>query len=86
MYADGAHDPASTVKADILAALLLRTQDEGRQPSGAEPAHVDAMIRRSDDASATEPLKTVGGAEAPDVAHERLGLTAEASDGSRRSG
>ncbi|HBF80575.1 MAG TPA: hypothetical protein DD420_11810 [Streptomyces sp.] len=75
VYGDGAYDTASVVKVDILAALLLRIQDEGRRLNGAELAYADAMIRRSDNTSATELLKAVGGAEGLDAANARLGLT-----------
>ncbi|MEV0025052.1 serine hydrolase [Streptomyces atroolivaceus] len=74
-YGDGAYDAASIVKVDILAALLLRAQDEGRELSGAEHAYAEAMIRRSDNTSATELLKVIGGEEELDAANERLGLT-----------
>ncbi|MFD9538804.1 serine hydrolase [Streptomyces sp. NPDC060022] len=75
VYGDGAYDTASIVKVDILAALLLLAQDEGRELNGAEHAWAEAMIRRSDNTSATELLKTVGGAEGLDAANERLGLS-----------
>ncbi|MFE5244701.1 MULTISPECIES: serine hydrolase [unclassified Streptomyces] len=74
-YGDGAYDTASIVKVDILAALLLRAQDEDRELSGAEHAYAEAMIERSDNTSATELLKVIGGAEGLDEANERLGLT-----------
>ncbi|MCW8220911.1 MULTISPECIES: serine hydrolase [Streptomyces] len=74
VYGDGRYDTASIVKVDILAALLLRAQDEGRQLDDAELAYADAMIRRSDNTSATELLTAVGGAEGLDTANERLGL------------
>lgn len=74
-YGDGAYDTASIVKVDILAALLLLAQDEGRELNGAEHAWAEAMIRRSDNTSATELLKTVGGAGGLDAANERLGLS-----------
>ncbi|MFD9498471.1 serine hydrolase [Streptomyces sp. NPDC060035] len=75
VYGDGAYDTASIVKVDILAALLLLVQDEGRELSGAEHAWADAMIRRSDNTSATELLKVIGGAGGLDAANERLGLS-----------
>lgn len=75
-YGNGAYDTASIVKVDILAALLLLAQDEGRELSGAEHAYAEAMIRCSDNTSATELLKVVGGEEGLDAANERLGLTA----------
>ncbi|MFE3514459.1 serine hydrolase [Streptomyces sp. NPDC059166] len=75
VYGDDPYDTASIVKVDILAALLLRAQDEGRELNGAEHAYAEAMIRRSDNASATALLRAVGGEEALDAANERLGLT-----------
>ncbi|MFC9942745.1 serine hydrolase [Streptomyces pratensis] len=75
-YGDGAYDTASIVKVDILAALLLQAQDEGRELNGAEHAYAEAMIRRSDNTSATELLKVIGGEDGLDAANERLGLTA----------
>ncbi|MFE9726210.1 serine hydrolase [Streptomyces sp. NPDC005794] len=74
-YGDGTYDAASIVKVDILAALLLQVQDEGRELSGAEHAYAEAMIRRSDNTSATELLKVIGGEQGLDTANERLGLT-----------
>lgn len=74
-YGDGTYDTASIVKVDILAALLLLAQDEDRELSGAEQAYAEAMIRRSDNTSATELLKVVGGEDGLDAANERLGLT-----------
>ncbi|MFF4245151.1 serine hydrolase [Streptomyces sp. NPDC001822] len=75
-YGDEAYDTASIVKVGILAALLLRAQDEGRKLNGAELAYAEAMIRRSDNTSATGLLRVIGGEEALDAAHGRLGLTA----------
>ncbi|MEU1483525.1 serine hydrolase [Streptomyces sp. NPDC005752] len=75
-YGYGSYDTASIVKVDILAALLLRAQDEGRELNGAEHACAEAMIRRSDNTSATELLKVIGGEEGLDAANVRLGLTA----------
>ncbi|MER7725969.1 serine hydrolase [Streptomyces sp. NPDC096323] len=74
--ADATYDTASIVKVDILAALLLRTQDEGRALTAGERAHAVAMIERSDNESATALLTAVGGASGLDAANERLGLTA----------
>ncbi|WP_329205078.1 class A beta-lactamase-related serine hydrolase [Streptomyces sp. NBC_01696] len=74
-YGDGTYDAASIVKVDILAALLLQAQDEDRELNGAERAYAEAMIRRSDNTSATELLKVIGGEEGLDAANVRLGLT-----------
>ncbi|MFI6860433.1 serine hydrolase [Streptomyces sp. NPDC050421] len=74
--ADTAYDTASIVKVDILAALLLRAQDEDRELTAAERAHAARMIERSDNDSATALLTAVGGAAGLDAANERFGLTA----------
>lgn len=68
-------DTASIVKVDILAALLLAAQDEGRELTASERASAATMIENSDNASATRLLQVVGGASALDAANERLGLT-----------
>ncbi|MFI7365407.1 serine hydrolase [Streptomyces sp. NPDC050149] len=73
---DATYDTASIVKVDILAALLLRAQDEDRVLTAGERAHAVAMIERSDNEAATALLTAVGGASALDAANERLGLTA----------
>jgi hypothetical protein len=69
------YDTASIVKLDILAALLLRAQDEGREPTAAERTAAASMIGRSDNASATALWQTVGGAAGLDAANVRLGLS-----------
>ncbi|MEU1494360.1 serine hydrolase [Streptomyces sp. NPDC005776] len=74
--ADATYDTASIVKVDILAALLLRAQDERRELTAGERAHAVAMIERSDNDAATALLAAVGGAAGLDAANERLGLTA----------
>ncbi|MEU6385305.1 serine hydrolase [Streptomyces bauhiniae] len=74
-YGQGAFDTASIVKVDILAALLLRAQDEGRHLTAAEKAYAAKMIESSDNASATALWNTVGGAEGLDAANARFGLT-----------
>ncbi|MFD9426629.1 MULTISPECIES: serine hydrolase [unclassified Streptomyces] len=80
VYGDGAaYDTASIVKVDILAALLLRAQDEGRELSDAEQTYAASMIGRSDDASATRLWRVIGGAEGLDAANVRLGLTGTAA-------
>ncbi|MFD6531067.1 serine hydrolase [Streptomyces sp. NPDC060184] len=68
-------DTASIVKVDILAALLLAAQDEGRELTASERASAATMIENSDNASATRLLQVVGGESALDAANERLGLT-----------
>lgn len=56
------HPTASVVKLGILAALLLRAQDTGREPTSHERASAADMIERSDNDAATGLLKVVGGA------------------------
>ncbi|MGP3635923.1 serine hydrolase [Streptomyces sp. 24-1644] len=73
------YDTASIVKVDVLAALLLLAQDEGRELNGAEHGYAAAMIRRSDNASATRLWQVIGGAEGLDAANARLGLTSTAA-------
>ncbi|WP_326764634.1 serine hydrolase [Streptomyces sp. NBC_01591] len=75
VYGGGAFDTASVVKVDMVAALLLIAQDEGRALTAVERGRAAAMIERSDNASATALLRAIGGPEALDAAYERLGLT-----------
>lgn len=72
---DATYDTASIVKVDVLAALLLLARDEGRELTGAERGDAEAMIRRSDNASATRLWRVIGRAEGLDAANARLGLT-----------
>ncbi|MCL7429184.1 serine hydrolase [Streptomyces sp. YS415] len=75
-YGDGSFDTASIVKVDILAALLLRAQDEGRALTSAETAYATAMIESSDNVSASALWETIGRAEGLAAANERFGLSA----------
>ncbi|MFD7294464.1 serine hydrolase [Streptomyces sp. NPDC059897] len=72
----GTYDTASIVKVDVLAASLLRAQDEGRAPTARERAYAAAMIQNSDNDATTVLWKELGGAAGLDAANERLGLTA----------
>ncbi|MFG2319714.1 serine hydrolase [Streptomyces tendae] len=74
-YGTGAFDTASIVKVDILAALLLRAQDEGRSLTAAEKSYAGAMIENSDNDSASALWRAIGTAEGLDAANERFGLT-----------
>ncbi|MBA2951838.1 serine hydrolase [Streptomyces himalayensis] len=67
---------ASIVKADILAALLLRAQREGRSLTQQERYDAGPMIRVSDNASASRLWARIGGGAGLAEANERLGLTA----------
>ncbi|MEU6392183.1 serine hydrolase [Streptomyces sp. NPDC046939] len=72
---DGTYDTASIVKVDVLAALLLRAQDEDRALTAREKAYAAAMIERSDNDATTALWSTIGGADGLDAANGRLGLT-----------
>ncbi|MGP3923256.1 serine hydrolase [Streptomyces sp. 8N616] len=75
VYGDGgSFDTASIVKVDILAALLLRAQDAGRQLTAQEKSYATAMIESSDNASATALWAAIGRADGLGAANERLGL------------
>ncbi|WP_455358039.1 hypothetical protein [Streptomyces sp. SYSU K21746] len=75
-YGAGSFVTASLVKVDILAALLMRAQDAGRELTARERACADAMIRVSDNDAATELWQAIGGADGLAAAHARLGLVA----------
>ncbi|MFD7313948.1 hypothetical protein [Streptomyces sp. NPDC059883] len=69
------YDTASIVKVDILAALLLKAQDQGRVLTAQEKSYATSMIKVSDNASADALWQAIGGADGLDAANERLGLT-----------
>ncbi|MFE4177306.1 serine hydrolase [Streptomyces sp. NPDC056909] len=75
------YDTASIVKVDILVALLLHAQDEGRRLTAAERAYATSMIRVSDNASADALWSAIGGAPGLDAANRRLGLTSTTAGG-----
>lgn len=82
VYGDARFDTASIVKTNILAALLLQAQDADRRLTAQERAYASAMIRNSDNASATALWKAIGQADGLDAANERFGLTGtEGGDG-----
>ncbi|MGW7524133.1 serine hydrolase [Streptomyces sp. NPDC054783] len=72
---DSAYDTASIVKVDILAALLLRAQDAGRQLTADERGHAEPMIERSDNTAANALWREIGQASGLAAANKRLGLT-----------
>jgi hypothetical protein len=74
-YGNESFDTASIVKVDILAALLLRAQDEGRELTASERALAEEMIRASDNDAADSLWWAIGGQSGLDSANERLGLT-----------
>jgi beta-lactamase class A len=75
VYGDGAFDSASIVKVDILAALLLQAQDAGRELTAPEKSYATAMIKNSDNVSASELWDAIGRAEGLEAANERFGLS-----------
>ncbi|WP_045557144.1 hypothetical protein [Streptomyces sp. FxanaA7] len=82
VYGDARFDTASIVKLDILAALLLQAEDADRRLTAQERTYASAMIRDSDNDSATALWKVIGQAAGLDAANERFGLTAtEGGDG-----
>ncbi|MCQ4211590.1 class A beta-lactamase-related serine hydrolase [Streptomyces longispororuber] len=72
---DGTYDTASIVKVDVLAALLLRAQDEGRELTAQEKAYATTMIENSDNAATTALWDVIGRAAGLDAANRRLGLS-----------
>ena len=76
VYGDGStYDTASVVKVNILAALLLKVQDEDRKLTIREHTYATAMIEHSDNDSADALWRKIGRAEGLDAANKRLGLT-----------
>jgi hypothetical protein len=75
VYGGGLHfHTASIVKADILAALLLRHQASGRPLGAADRALASQMIEASNDDAASDLWGIIGGANALAAADATLGL------------
>jgi hypothetical protein len=74
------YDTASIVKADILACMLLKAQDAGREPSSTEMSLAKPMIQLSDNNATTSLFRRIGGKPAVTRCNKRLGLTATAVD------
>jgi membrane peptidoglycan carboxypeptidase len=68
-------ETASIIKVELLAALLLKAQDRGRELTAAERSRVTKMIKASDNDAATEVYASVGGAAGLRSAGQRMGLT-----------
>ncbi|GMA19152.1 hypothetical protein MM440_03815 [Arsenicicoccus piscis] len=66
---------ASIVKADILAAVMLEAQDDGRPLSRAEKALAEPMITQSDNEAAQTLWEQAGRASGIAEANEELGLS-----------
>ncbi|MFF5428745.1 serine hydrolase [Streptomyces griseofuscus] len=83
---DRAYDTASIVKVDILAALLLKAQDERRALTDEERGHAEPMIKRSDNDAADALWKEIGRDPGLTAANQRLGLTSTTAGSSGRWG
>jgi beta-lactamase class A len=75
-YGDQKFETASVVKVDILAATLLKAQDEGRELDAREKELAGKMIRVSDNDSATSLFNDVGGASGLAAANAKMSLSA----------
>lgn len=67
---------ASVVKIEIMAAVLLRAQDQGRRISDWEISKVTPMMRTSDDPAASALWGNLGGARPISAYGDRFGLSA----------
>lgn len=76
----GAYDTASIVKVDILATLLLDSQDSGKPLTAKQQKLAAAMIRSSDNDATDALWKDIGGTKGLDAANKRLGLKATHGD------
>jgi beta-lactamase class A len=74
--ASDTYETASIVKADILAAVLLRAQDAGRSLTSNEKALARKMIRASDNNAASSLYSGIGGSRGLRAANKRFGMTA----------
>jgi beta-lactamase class A len=72
---DALFSTASISKVDILAALLLQAQDEGRRLTAEERRTAEAMIKTSDNDAADLLWRDIGEGRGLDAANERLGLS-----------
>ncbi|MDR7273715.1 serine hydrolase [Catenuloplanes atrovinosus] len=79
---DRAFETASVAKVDILAAVLLTAQDEGRELTARESRLAGLMIGVSDNAAASSLYDQIGGADGLRAANARLGLTGTVPDDS----
>ncbi|MFJ5731525.1 serine hydrolase [Streptomyces paradoxus] len=72
---DASFNTASISKVNILAALLLQAQDEGRELTAEERQAAEAMIKTSDNDAADHLWRAIGKGEGLDAANEQLGLS-----------
>ena len=71
---DRSYETASIIKVELLAALLLQAQDQGRTLTARERTRVDKMIKASDNDAAVEVYAAIGGVQGLSEACDRLGL------------
>lgn len=71
---------ASVIKIQVLAAVLLRAQDEGRGLTSWERARITPMIRYSDNPSTSDLYVDVGGPGGMAATDRRLGANATSHD------
>ncbi|WP_162786898.1 FG-GAP-like repeat-containing protein [Janibacter anophelis] len=71
---------ASIVKVHIMAAVMMKAQDEGRSLSSWEKSQMSPMIRYSDNNAATALFNHIGGRSGLDRAAARLGMDATHAD------
>ena len=72
---DSRQSTASVIKISILAAVLLRAQDEGRAISDWERTNIVPMISESDDPTASALWVSLGGSSGMRAYLDRFGLT-----------
>ncbi|MFG2780290.1 serine hydrolase [Streptomyces prunicolor] len=72
---DVPYDTASIIKVDILATLLLQTQDAGHGLTQQERTQAEAMIERSDNDAANALWRRIGLAPGLEAVNKRLGLS-----------
>lgn len=69
------YQTASTVKVDILSALLLQTKAQGRELTSTEKQEAELMITQSDNDAATELYEDIGNDAGLTAANKLFGLT-----------
>lgn len=70
---------ASVIKAQFLAGVLLRAQDQGRSTTTWEQERITPMISLSHDPPATDLFISLGGTKGQEALDERFGLTSTTS-------
>ncbi len=71
---------ASIVKVEIMSAVMLKAQDEGRSLTSWEKSKIVPMIRNSDNSATTALFNHIGGRAGLDRASKRLGLSQTTAD------